>query len=195
MVAVPSEMLALGTVAPGFSLNEPATDKLVSLGDFKDKKGYLIMFICNHCPYVKHMHPKLAEICKKYQEKGIAVVAISSNDTTRYPEDNTIMMVEEAKKRGFTFPYLFDEDQSVAKAYHAACTPEFYVFDKDKKLVYRGQFDDSRPGNGLPLTGDSLKQALDAVVKGENPDTEYQKPSIGCNIKWKPGNEPEYFKG
>lgn len=195
MVAVPSEMLALGTVAPGFCLNEPVTNKLISLDDFTDNKGYLVMFICNHCPYVKHLHPKLAEVCNTYQEKGISVVAISSNDTARYPEDNTIMMAVESKKQGFAFPYLFDEDQSVAKAYRAACTPDFYLFDKDKQLVYRGQFDDSRPGNGLPLTGESLTQAMDLVLNGEKPEADNQKASIGCNIKWKPGNEPEYFKG
>ncbi len=192
MATVNSTMLPLGTKAPSFNLSEPFTGKYVNFDDYKDSKGYLVMFICNHCPYVKHLHPKLSELCSLYQGKGIAVFAISSNDTNQYPEDNTIMMIEEVKKHGFPFPYLFDEDQTVAKAYHAACTPEFYLFDSNKKLVYRGQFDDSRPGNGLPLTGDSLKNALDALLSNKQPDPNNQKPSIGCNIKWKPGNEPNY---
>lgn len=193
MATVNSTMLPLGTKAPSFNLSEPLTGNIISLDNFNNSKGYLVMFICNHCPYVKHLHPKLSELCNLYQSKGISIFAISSNDTNRYPEDNTIMMVEEAKERGFRFPYLFDEDQSVAAAYQAACTPEFYLFDSNKNLVYRGQFDDSRPGNGLPLTGDSLRNALDAVLKNQQPDSTNQKPSIGCNIKWKPGNEPSYF--
>lgn len=194
MATVNSTMLPLGTKAPSFNLSEPLTGKLVNFDNYNKSKGYLVMFLCNHCPYVKHLHPKLTEICKEYQSKGIEIFAISSNDTNQYPEDNTIMMIEEAKKRGFTFPYLFDEDQSVAQAYKAACTPEFYVFDANKKLVYRGQFDNSRPGNGLALTGESLKNALDAVVADKFPDPNNQVPSMGCNIKWKPGNEPDYFK-
>lgn len=193
MVAVNSTMLPLGVLAPTFNLSEPASHKFINFDDYKDHSAYLVMFICNHCPYVKHLHPKLEEICSAYAKKGVAVFAISSNDTNRYPEDNTIMMIKEAKHRGFTFPYLFDEDQSIAKAYHAACTPDFFLFDSEKKLAYRGQFDDSRPGNGLPLTGSSLKEALDAVLAGKHPNPNNQKPSIGCNIKWKPGNEPSYF--
>lgn len=186
-------MLPLGTLAPSFNLSEPATGKNINFDDYKDYKAYLVMFICNHCPYVKHLHPKLEEICKYYQDKGVAIFAISSNDTNRYPEDNTIMMANEVKLRRFTFPYLFDEDQTIAIAYRAACTPEFYVFNSQKLLVYRGQFDDSRPGNGVALTGASLKDALDDVLSGKKPDPENQKPSIGCNIKWKPENEPDYF--
>lgn len=192
MAAVNSTMLPLGTEAPSFNLFEPLTGKFINFDDYNQSKAYLVLFICNHCPYVKHLHPKLAQLSKEYQDKGVAVFAISSNDTNRYPEDNTIMMIEELKQKDFTFPYLFDEDQSVAKAYHAACTPDFYLFNAQKKLVYRGQFDDSRPGNGLPLTGESLKKALDNVLSNQQPDSN-QKPSIGCNIKWKPGNEPDYF--
>jgi thiol-disulfide isomerase/thioredoxin len=194
MAAVNSTMLLLGTPAPSFNLSEPATKKFINLDDFTDHPAYLIMFICNHCPYVKHLLPKLTEICKQYKAKGVAIFAISSNDTNRYPEDNTIMMIKEAKDRGFSFPYLFDENQSIAKAYRAACTPEFYLFDSQKKLVYRGQFDDSRPGNGISPTGSSLTEALDSLLSGKRPNPENQKPSIGCNIKWKPGNEPDYFQ-
>lgn len=193
MAAVNSTMLPLGTLATSFNLSEPSTGKFINFDDYNKSKAYLVIFLCNHCPYVNHLHPKLAELCKEYQNKGVSVFAISSNDTNSYPEDNTIMMAEEVKKRNYTFPYLFDEDQSVAKAYRAACTPDFYLFDSQRKLVYRGQFDDSRPGNSIPLTGEHLKNALDAVLSNKQPDPNNQKPSIGCNIKWKPGNEPDYF--
>ncbi|HLP78619.1 MAG TPA: thioredoxin family protein, partial [Candidatus Paceibacterota bacterium] len=151
-----------------------------------------VMFICNHCPYVKHIRSGLAQLGRDYLPKDAAIVAISSNDAKNYPQDGPAQMKAEAKAAGYTFPYLYDESQAVAKAYHAACTPDFYVFDKDHRLVYRGQFDDSRPGNGLPATGKDLREALDAVLAGK-PVSSSQKPSIGCNIKWKSGNEPEYF--
>ena len=191
MALTPSTMLELGTSAPDFSL--PSTDgKTVSRTDFADKPT-LVMFICNHCPFVKHLNKQLAELCKEYQSKGIAIVGISSNDVSTHPDDSPEKMAEEAKALGYTFPYLYDEAQNVAKAYRAACTPDFFLFDKSHKLVYRGQFDDSRPDNGKPVTGADLKAAMDAVLAG-NPVPSEQKASIGCNIKWKAGQEPEYFK-
>lgn len=192
MAVSSSTTLPLGSIAPSFNLSEPASHTFINFDDFKDHKGYLVMFVCNHCPYVKHLHPKLTQLCKEYQDKNIAIFAISTNDTNRYPEDNTIMMAKEAKLRAYTFPYLFDEDQSVSKAYHAVCTPEFYLFDDNKQLFYRGQFDDSRPGNGIPVTGESLKAALDSLLAG-TPPPKNQTPSMGCSIKWKPNNEPSYF--
>lgn len=192
MVLTPSTMLPLGTKAPDFSL--PNVDgKSVSLGDFAGAPAYLIMFVCNHCPYVKHVASELAKLGRDYQAKGVAVIAINSNDVATHPDDSPEQMVHEVENRGYTFPYLFDETQSVAQAYHAACTPDFYVFDKDQKLAYRGQLDDSRPDSGTPLSGKDLRAALDAVLAGKAPPEE-QKPSIGCNIKWKTGNEPAYFK-
>ena len=191
MALTPSTILELGTSAPDFSL--PSTDgKTVSRTDFADKPT-LVMFICNHCPFVKHLNKQLAELCKEYQSKGIAIVGISSNDVSTHPDDSPEKMAEEAKALGYTFPYLYDEAQNVAKAYRAACTPDFFLFDKSHKLVYRGQFDDSRPDNGKPVTGADLKAAMDAVLAG-NPVPSEQKASIGCNIKWKAGQEPEYFK-
>lgn len=191
MVRTASTMLPLGTKAPEFSL--PDTDgKTVSLHDFPDAKAYLVIFMCNHCPYVKHVADGLQQLAAEYQSKGVAVVGISSNDAEKYPDDNPDKMAEEKAARGYTFPYLFDGDQSAAKAYHAACTPDFYVFDAEQKLVYRGQMDDSRPKTDRPVTGSDLRAALDAVLAGQAP-TEQQMPSIGCNIKWIPGNEPEYF--
>ena len=190
MVQTASTMMPLGTEAPPFSL--PDTEgKTVSLSDFEGSKGYLIMFICNHCPYVKHVQQELARLGKEYQDKGVAVIAISSNDVANYPDDSPEKMAEEVKTQGYTFPYLYDETQEVAKAYGAACTPDFFLFDGDKKLVYRGQLDDSRPGNDKPVTGADLRAALDAVVAGK-PVPKQQKPSMGCNIKWKPGNQPSY---
>jgi peroxiredoxin len=184
-------MLPLGTKAPGFSL--PNVDgRTVSLADFKGAKACLVMFICNHCPYVKHVAPELARLARDYREKGVAIVAISSNDVASHPEDAPEKMAQEVKSRGYTFPYLFDETQKVAHAYRAACTPDFYIFDKDLKLAYRGQLDDSRPDSGIALTGKDLRAALDAVLAGK-PAAAEQKPSIGCNIKWKAGNEPDYF--
>lgn len=190
MARTPSRMLPLGTVAPEFKLPD-TTGKQVALGDFSDKAGLLIMFVCNHCPFVKHVRSELANLGRDYLPRGVGIVAISSNDVVNYPEDNPAKMAQEAKEAGYTFPYLFDESQSVAHAYRAACTPDFFLFDKDRKLVYRGQQDDSRPGNGIPVTGRDLRAAMDALLAGQLPATE-QKPSLGCNIKWKPGNEPDY---
>ena len=191
MVLTPSTMLPLGTKAPDFLL--PNVDgKTVSLADFAGAPAYLIMFICNHCPYVIHVAPELAKLAHQYQEKGVAVIGINSNDVTTHPADSPEQMVHEVENRGYTFPYLFDETQSVAQAYHAACTPDFFVFDKDQKLVYRGQLDDSRPDSGIPLSGKDLREALDAVLAGQGA-SQQQKPSIGCNIKWKAGKEPAYF--
>ena len=193
MVKTASTMLPLGTRAPEFSL--PSSDgKKVSLKDFSGRKGLLVMFICNHCPFVKHLRSALAKFGSEYQEKGLGIVAISSNDAKAYPDDSPERMREEAKSAGYTFPYLYDESQEVAKAYTAACTPDFFLFDADRKLVYRGQFDDSRPGSDIPITGKDLRAACDAVLAAR-PAPERQKPSIGCNIKWKPGNEPPYYTG
>ena len=192
MVLTPSTMLPLGTKAPAFSLPN-LEGKQVSLDDFAGAPAYLVVFMCNHCPYVKHVAPQLATLAKEYQAKGVAVVGINSNDVKSHPDDAPDMMAQEAKARGYTFPYLFDATQKVAHAYKAACTPDFYVFDKDKKLAYRGQLDSSRPDSGIPVTGQDLRAALDAVLAGK-PVAADQKPSIGCNIKWMAGNEPEYFK-
>ena len=191
MVLTPSTMLPLGTSAPDFSLPD-ANGKTVRLADFQDAPALLVIFMCNHCPYVKHVRTGLAALAKKYQGKGVAVVGINANDVTDYPDDRPAMMAKEIKTAGYTFPYLYDESQEVAKAYKAACTPDFYVFDKDQKLAYRGQMDDSRPDNGIPVTGQDLAAALDAVLGG-NPVPKDQMPSIGCNLKWKPGNAPDYF--
>lgn len=190
MVAVNSTMLPLGTAAPDFRL--PDTDgKTVALSDFKGKP-LLVMFICNHCPFVKHIRAGLAQLGRDYLPRGAALVAINSNDVANYPADNPAKMKEEAQAAGYLFPYLYDESQAVAKAYRAACTPDFYLFDSNHRLIYRGQFDDSRPGNGLPVTGKDLRAALNAAITGK-PMALDQKPSIGCNIKWKSGGEPEYF--
>jgi peroxiredoxin len=186
-------MLTLGTKAPDFSLKN-VDGKTVSLQDFADKKGLLVIFMCNHCPFVIHLRSELAKFAKEYQQKGLGIVGISSNDVTTHPDDSPEKMATEAKSAGYTFPYLYDESQSVAKAYMAACTPDFFLFDKDHTLVYRGQFDDSRPQNGVPITGADLRAACDAVLAGKQP-SEKQKPSIGCNIKWKSGTEPTYYTG
>jgi peroxiredoxin len=185
-------MLPLGTAAPEFTLPDPGGRK-VSLKDFAQAPAVLVVFLCNHCPFVKHVRVEFAELAREYQAKGVAVVAINSNDVVSYPQDGPEKMAEESKTFGYTFPYLVDESQTVAKAYHAACTPDFYVFDKNHKLQYRGQMDGSRPGNSVPVTGTDLRAALDAVLAGRTPSSN-QKPSIGCNIKWKRGNEPEYFR-
>jgi len=183
-------MLPLGTNAPDFRLPDPS-GTIVSLADFQSAPALLVIFMCNHCPYVKHIRDGLAKLARDYRPRGVAVVGINSNDVANYPADSPAKMAEEAKSAGYTFPYLYDETQAAAKAYRAACTPDLYLFDKDQRLVYRGQFDDSRPGNGIPVTGKDVRAALDAVLSGNHlPAT--QKPSIGCNIKWKPGNEPEY---
>jgi peroxiredoxin len=192
MVVTASKMLALGTSAPDFSLPD-TKGKIVSLCDFNEAPALLVIFMCNHCPFVKHILSVLIELIKEYQAKGVAVVGINSNDVANFPEDSPEMMAGVAKKAGFTFPYLFDESQAVAKAYRAACTPDFFLFDKERTLVYRGQMDDSRPGNDIPITGLDLIKALDAVLAGRDVSVE-QKPSMGCNIKWKQGNEPEYVK-
>jgi peroxiredoxin len=191
MVAVPSTMLSLGTPAPAFRL--PDTDgTFVSFGDRVDARAHLVMFICNHCPFVKHVADELAAIGRDYGPRGVAIYAISSNDIEAHPEDAPAKMAEERAARGYGFPYLFDETQDVAKAYRAACTPDLFLFAADRRLVYRGQLDDSRPTNGRPVTGADLRRALDAVLAGA-PPVDPQTPSIGCNIKWKPGNEPEWF--
>jgi peroxiredoxin len=193
MVKTPSTMLPLGTVAPDFSL--PDTEQhLVSKGDFDEAPGLLVMFLCNHCPFVKHIRDSLAHLAAESGSRGLAIVAISSNDTAAFPEDSLEMMRQEAREAGYTFPYLYDETQDVAKAYRAACTPDFFLFDGQRRLIYRGQFDDSRPGNEVPVSGNDLAAAIDALIE-KRPVSPQQKPSIGCNIKWKPGNEPEYFGG
>lgn len=192
MVKTPSTMLPLGVAAPNFSLPD-TQGKLVSLTDFADAPALLVAFICNHCPYVKHIAPGLAELAAEYQQKGVAVVGINSNDAAAFPDDAPQKMVEEIKARGYTFPYLIDEKQTVAQAYRAACTPDFFLFDRQRKLVYRGQMDSSRPGNNIPVSGQDLRAALDAVLAGK-PVSPNQWPSLGCNIKWLPGNEPEYFR-
>jgi peroxiredoxin len=190
MALTPSTMLPLGSKAPAFRL--PDTEgKTVSLDDFRDAPALLVMFICNHCPYVKHVRDELARLAREYQAKGVAVVGISSNDAAAYPDDGPEAMAREKAAAGYTFPYLYDESQEVARAYQAACTPDLYLFDRDRKLVYRGQLDASRPGNDVPVTGRDLRAALDAVLAGR-PVAEDQRPSMGCNIKWKPGNEPNY---
>jgi len=188
----PSTMLPLGTAAPDFNLPD-TTGKLVSLEDFKGKTALLVLFICNHCPYVKHIRAGLAQLGQDYVSRGVGIVAINSNDAVNYPDDSPAKMKEEAQNAGYNFPYLYDEKQSVAKAYRAACTPDIYLFDRGRRLVYRGQFDDSRPGNGKPVTGKDLRAAIDAVLAGKS-TSQFQAPSIGCNIKWKTGNAPEYFK-
>ncbi len=192
MPETPSTMAPLGTQAPPFRLPNVIDGKIISLDDFKSAPALLVMFICNHCPYVKHIRTHLAEVAREYQRKGVAIVAISPNDVEQFPDDAPEKMKEEARTYGYTFPYLFDEKQEVAKAYEAACTPDFYVFDRGRRLAYRGQFDDSRPSDGKPVTGADLTAALDAVLAGRAVP-EDQKASVGCNIKWKPGNEPRYF--
>jgi peroxiredoxin len=184
-------MLPLGTKAPFFQL--PDTDGvIVSLDDFKEAKALLVIFMCNHCPYVKHIKEGLVPLIKEYQERGVAVVGINSNDADSYPEDSFENMGRETRDFSYTFPYLFDETQEVAKSYRAACTPDFFLFDGEHKLVYRGQLDGSRPGNGVPVTGEDLGRAVNAVLE-EMPVPEEQRASLGCNIKWKEGNEPDYF--
>lgn len=183
MARTPSNMLPLGTKAPKFELLDTVSNKKCSLDDLKGEKGTVIMFICNHCPFVIHVNPMIVKLAKEYQEKGISFVAISSNDVENYPQDAPHLMKDKAQEEDYTFPYLYDETQEVAKAYDAACTPDFYLFDSEMKLVYRGQLDDSRPGNDVPLTGTDLKNAMDAVLDGKAVVAE-QKPSLGCNIKW-----------
>ncbi len=191
MVRTPSTMLPLGTTAPDFEL--PNVDgRLVGLAEAAGPQGTVVMFICNHCPFVKHVADQLATLARDYLSHGIGFVAISSNNVAAHPADSPEQMVREAEERGYLFPYLYDETQDVAKDYHAACTPDFYLFDAEKKLTYRGQLDSSRPGNGIPVTGSDLRGAIDALISGR-PSVVDQKPSIGCNIKWKAGHEPPYF--
>lgn len=183
MALTESTMLELGTTAPEFALKDVVTGKIVRRDDFRGQKGLLVMFICTHCPYVKHIEKGLAELGNEYSGK-LGIVAISSNDAQNYPDDSPEGLRKQAQRLGFMFPYLYDESQSVARAYDAACTPDIYLFDGDFKLVYRGQFDGARPGNNVPVTGKDLRDALDAVLRGEKPSAD-QKASIGCNIKWK----------
>jgi peroxiredoxin len=183
-------MLPLGTIAPDFRLPD-TQGSMVSLADFAPMPALLVLFICNHCPYVRHIRAGLAALAQDYQARGVAVVGINSNDAAAYPEDSPRKMAEEVRQTGYTFPYLYDATQAVAKAYRAACTPDIFLFDQKRRLVYRGQFDDSRPGNDTPVTGQDLRQALDALLSGRTIASD-QKPSLGCNIKWKPGNEPKY---
>ncbi len=191
MVRTASTMLPLGTSAPDFLL--PDTEgNVVSLSDFSGSRALLVIFLCNHCPYVKHVADQLKALSDDYMPRGVGVVGISSNDADKYPDDSPAAMAEEKAQRGYPFAYLYDEDQSVAQAYAAACTPDFFLFDADQKLVYRGQLDASRPNSGIPVTGQDLRTAIDAVLEGGLP-SDQQTPSLGCNIKWKEGNEPQYF--
>ncbi|PSB06798.1 thioredoxin family protein [filamentous cyanobacterium CCP2] len=192
MVKTASTMLALGTPAPEFHLPDTVSGESVSLDSFADKKALLVMFICRHCPFVKHVQAELAKLGQDYANAGLGIVAISANDAQNYPDDAPNSLKTMATELGFTFPLCYDETQEVAKTYTAACTPDFFLFDGDRALVYRGQLDDSRPGNGKPVTGKDLREAIDAVL-GDRPVPSEQKPSIGCNIKWKAGNEPPYF--
>lgn len=191
MVRTASTMLQLGTQAPEFALSRVDTGRVVALRDLAGAPATLVMFLCGHCPYVKHVAPVLATLTAEYMKRGVAIVGIASNDATAYPDDAPDALARDAAERGYQFSYLYDESQAVAKAYHAACTPDFFLFDKDRRLAYRGQFDASRPRNDLPVTGADLRAALDAVLAG-TPVPKPQYPSIGCNIKWK--DAPDYFK-
>ena len=191
MAQTASTMLPLGTPAPAFSLPEPATGKIIALDDFHVSPALLVIFMCNHCPFVKHIRQGLIDFARDYQPRELGMIAISANDSVNYPGDSPAQMAEEAKTFGYSFPYLYDETQATAKAYRAACTPDFFLFDRARQLVYRGQFDDSRLGNQIPVTGVDLRAAADAVLAGQPVGAE-QKPSIGCNIKWKAGNAPDY---
>jgi peroxiredoxin len=191
MVKTASTMKKLGTPAHDFKLVN-VDGRTVGLHDFDDKPALLVIFMCNHCPFVKHVADGLTKLANDYMPKGVAIVGINSNDAAGYPQDSPEQMVHEAEQRGYPFPYLYDETQDVAKTYGAACTPDFFLYDKSRKLVYRGQLDPSRPGNNVPVTGNDLRAAIDAVLAGR-PAPERQIPSIGCNIKWKAGSEPEYF--
>jgi len=192
MPETPSTMLDLGTLLPSFSLPD-FNGKTVTDADFTGGKALLVAFICKHCPFVKHIRGEFARFAKEYQAKGLQVVAIASNSIDEFPEDGPEGMKEEAAEAGYTFPYLFDKDQKVAKAFKAACTPDLFLFDGNRRLAYRGQFDSSRPKSNVPVTGADLRAATDAVLAGQKP-SDQQRPSVGCNIKWYPGNEPEYFK-
>ncbi len=194
MSAVKSTMLELGTEAPDFSLQDVVTGNIYSPRKFKGNKAFLVMFICNHCPYVKLIKKSLVDYATDYMPKGVGVVAINSNDAEKYPDDEPEKMEEDSKAFGYPFPYLYDKSQEVALEYKAACTPDFFLFDENLKLVYRGQFDSARPGNDVKPTGEDLRNATDKILNGETVPEEEQIPSIGCNIKWKEGNEPDYFR-
>jgi peroxiredoxin len=190
-MAATSTMLPLGTKAPDFTLRDVVSERDVSLGDFDGSKGMLVMFICNHCPYVQHVRDELARFGMDYQDSDLGIVAISANDADQYPDDGPDAMRKEAVRYGYTFPYLFDTDQSVAAAYTAMCTPDFFLFDSNRELAYRGRFDESRPNSGIAVTGADLRAAVNAVLSGQ-PASSEQWPSMGCSIKWKPGNTPAY---
>jgi len=192
MTAVPSTMLPLGTTLPWFSLRNVVDGRTVSPADFRDQPALLVMFICNHCPYVQHVKREIGRVVAVYAPRGVGIVALSSNDIVAVPDDAPDKMKDLALAEGWPFPYLFDESQEVARAFRAACTPECYLFDRQRKLVYRGQLDGSRPKNDVPVTGRDVRAALDALLSGK-PISSEQVPSVGCNIKWKPGNEPDYF--
>jgi peroxiredoxin len=192
MAKTASVMLPLGTPAPDFSLVDVATNRDVRLADFASKRALGVIFFCNHCPFVKHIQAGLVALGRDYEGKDVALVAVSSNDPGTHPDDAPAKLAAEAARAGYRFPVLFDETQKVAQAYQAACTPDFYLFDAGRKLVYRGQFDDARPGNDAPVTGKDYRAAIDAVLAGR-PVPAAQKPSVGCNIKWRPGNEPSYY--
>ncbi|MEQ8467778.1 thioredoxin family protein [Coleofasciculus sp. E1-EBD-02] len=192
MALTASTMLPLGNKAPEFHLPDVVSGETISLDTFTGKQGLVVIFLCRHCPFVKHVQGELAKLGRDYQDADLGIVAISANDATTHPDDAPDKLKEMAQELGLTFPLCYDENQETAKAYTAACTPDFFVFDRDRKLVYRGQFDDSRPGNDQPVTGKDLRSAIDAVL-AQSPVSEEQKPSIGCNIKWKPGNEPAYY--
>ena len=186
-----STMLALGTPMPSFALPDVRSRKIINPETFQNKSSLLVMFICRHCPYVVHVQEELTKLAQDYQENDLGILAISSNDVSGYPADAPPRLQEMAEQLGWKFPYCYDETQAVAKAFTAACTPDFFLFDRQRQLVYRGQLDESRPGNGKPVTGQDLRAALDAVLAGQ-PVSSQQRPSAGCNIKWKPGNEPNY---
>jgi peroxiredoxin len=192
-MAVASVMLPLGTPAPSFALRDVVNGQTFSFDSFTDKTAVLLMFICRHCPYVRHVEDELARIGRDYHGTGLGIVAISSNDPAQYPDDAPERLKEMAQRLGFTFPFCFDETQEVAKAYRAVCTPDFYLFDAERRLVYRGQLDESRPSHRAPVTGRELRAAIDAALAGKPVDSN-QKPSIGCSIKWKPGNAPPYAR-
>lgn len=192
MAVTPSTMLPLGTQAPEIGLPDVVTGKTLTLKDFSDQKLLLVIFLCEHCPYVKHVKGELAQLGKDYVPKGVGIVGISANDVGTHPADSPENLKKMVQELSLNYPICYDETQSVAKAYRAACTPEFYLFDAERKLVYRGQLDDSRPKNDLPVTGKDLREALDRALSGK-PPLEEQRPGIGCNIKWRAGNEPDYF--
>jgi len=191
-MSVTSTMLAIGTPAPDFNLTDVVNGELITLNSFSDKKALLVIFMCRHCPYVQHVKEEIAKIGKDYKDKDIGIVAISSNDVENYPDDSPESLKEMSEELSLNFPLLYDETQVVAKEYTAACTPDSFLFDKERKLVYRGQLDGSRPGNDVIVTGKDIREAIDAVLQDKKPSDD-QKPSMGCNIKWKSGNEPSYF--